>query len=78
MSTVLTEGIKRAGKDITIENMVSGLESIKSLDTKGLCGPITFTSSDHYGLRHSKLYAGVPEKGELVPISDWRLPPTEK
>ena len=75
ITTTLYEGLTRAGKDLNIESMVSALESIKKLDTKGLCGPITFSSTDHQGLYHSRLYKADPQSGTLVPIGDWRKAP---
>ncbi|MDY7033701.1 MAG: ABC transporter substrate-binding protein [Thermodesulfobacteriota bacterium] len=78
ITTTLYEGLTRAGKNLNIESMVTALESIKDLDTKGLCGPITFSSTDHQGLYHSKLYKADPQTGTLVPIGDWRkAPPIE-
>ena len=78
MSIVLYEGIKRAGKDITIEGFVSALEGIRDLDTKGLSGPISFSPTNHKGVYHSKLYKADPKSGKLIPITDWRLPPSKK
>ena len=74
----LYEGIKRAGKDLTIENLIDAMESIRDLDTKGICGPITYTPTDHKGLDYCKLYKADPDKGILVPITEWRKPPETK
>ncbi|MDY7030983.1 MAG: ABC transporter substrate-binding protein [Thermodesulfobacteriota bacterium] len=75
ISRVIYEGIKRAGKDLNSESMVAALESFRNFDTKGVCGPITFTPTEHQGIYHAKLYKADPDKGELVPLSGWRLPP---
>ena len=75
ISMILYEGIKRAGKNLTPENLVATMEDMKNLDTKGLSGPITFTPTDHKGMAYSKLLRADPESGKLLPITDWRKPP---
>ena len=71
----LYEGVRRAGQDLTVESLLKGLESFRDFDTKGLCGPVNFAPKSHQGLYHSKLYKADPEKGILVPITDWRKAP---
>ena len=78
VAAILYEGLKRAGKDLDGEKFVTALETIREMDTKGICGPITYTPSMHYGLKYIKLFKTDPAKGELVPFSDWRLPPPKK
>jgi branched-chain amino acid transport system substrate-binding protein len=75
---ILCEGIKRAGKDLDGEKLVAALETIKDLDTKGLCGLITYTPSMHYGLNYNKLFKADPKSGKLIPVTEWRLPPVKK
>ena len=78
MPLILCEGIKRAGKDLDGEKLVAALETIKDLDTKGLCGLITYTPTMHYGLNYNKLFRADPKSGKLIPITEWRLPPARK
>ncbi|MDY7031593.1 MAG: ABC transporter substrate-binding protein [Thermodesulfobacteriota bacterium] len=78
MATVLYEGIKRAGKDLNAETLVAALETIHHLDTKGICGPITFSATDRKGLDYCKLFKADPENGKLIPISEWRKPKKQK
>ena len=73
--TLLSEGMARAGKDLTPDSCVQGLESIKNFDTQGLCGPISFSSTDHKAFSSCRLYKADPPTGKLLPISDWRNPP---
>ena len=73
--TLLREGMIRAGKDLTPESCVKGLESISTFDTKGLCGPITLSATDHKAFSSCRLYKADPSSGKLLPISDWRNPP---
>ncbi|MDY6969256.1 MAG: ABC transporter substrate-binding protein [Spirochaetota bacterium] len=74
-ATILCEGIKRSGKNLNAESLVQSLETLKNFDTKGLCGPITYTSKSHKGLDYCKLFKADPPTGKLLPIIDWRKPP---
>ncbi|MDY7031591.1 MAG: ABC transporter substrate-binding protein [Thermodesulfobacteriota bacterium] len=74
---ILQEGLKRAGKDLDGDKLVSALETIRDLDTKGICGPITYTPTIHYGLNYNKIFKADPSSGKLDPMTDWRLPPTK-
>jgi branched-chain amino acid transport system substrate-binding protein len=78
MPVILCEGIKRAGKDLDGEKLVAALETIKDLDTKGLCGLITYTPTMHYGLSYNKLFKADLKSGKLIPITEWKLPPAKK
>ncbi|MDY7033992.1 MAG: ABC transporter substrate-binding protein [Thermodesulfobacteriota bacterium] len=75
---ILYEGLKRAGKDVNGEKLVAALETIKDLDTEGICGFITYTPTMHYGLNYSKLFKADPKSDRLVAMTDWRLPPERK
>ncbi|MDY7034005.1 MAG: ABC transporter substrate-binding protein [Thermodesulfobacteriota bacterium] len=75
MATIFYKGLELAGENLDIETFVNGLESIKNLDTGGLVGPITYTSSSHRGLDSCKLFKADPENGKLLSITDWRRPP---
>jgi len=70
-ATILTEGIKRAGKAIDGEALVNALESIKDFDMRGLCGSVTFGPDNHKGSKYVKMYKANVKKGLLTPISDW-------
>ncbi|MDY7031396.1 MAG: ABC transporter substrate-binding protein [Thermodesulfobacteriota bacterium] len=73
--TLLREGMIRAGKDLTPESCIKGLESINTYDTQGLCGLITLSPTDHKAFSSCRLYKADPSSGKLLPISDWRNPP---
>ncbi|MDY7033703.1 MAG: ABC transporter substrate-binding protein [Thermodesulfobacteriota bacterium] len=75
IATVVYEGIRKCGKDLSVENFINALESMRDYDSKGLCGPITFTPTNHQGLHHSKFFKADPQSGRLVPISDWKKAP---
>ncbi|MDY7033180.1 MAG: ABC transporter substrate-binding protein [Thermodesulfobacteriota bacterium] len=78
IATILYEGLERAGKDLNTETMVKAWESIKDLDTGGVSGLVNLSPTNHQALHHTKLYKADPEKGILIPITDWRLPPDTK
>jgi branched-chain amino acid transport system substrate-binding protein len=67
---VLVEGLKRAGKDLTREGLIRGIESIHEFDL-GL-GPrlkLDYSARDHKGLDH--VIAMVVRGGRAVPFTDW-------
>jgi branched-chain amino acid transport system substrate-binding protein len=67
---VLVEGLKRAGKDVTREGLIRGIESIHELDL-GL-GPqlkLDYSARDHKGFDH--VLPTVVRGGRAVPFTDW-------
>lgn len=53
---VIVEGIRNAGKDLTRESFIKGLEQITDLDTKGLSENVRFGPKDRSGLSGSRPY----------------------
>jgi ABC-type branched-subunit amino acid transport system substrate-binding protein len=69
---VLAEGIKRAGKDLTREGLIHGLESIHDEDL-GL-GPLlrlNYSARSHKGFDH--VIPTVVRGGRAVPFTDWSM-----
>jgi len=67
---VLVEGLKRAGKELTRDGLVRGIESIHEFDM-GL-GPqlkLNYSSKAHKGFDH--VLATVIRGGRAVPFTDW-------
>lgn len=67
---VLVEGLKRAGKDLTRERFIAGIESIHEMNF-GL-GPkliLNFSSSDHKGF--DRVYPTIVKGGQPVLLTDW-------
>jgi len=67
---VLVEGLKKAGKDLTREGLIRGIESIHELDL-GL-GPqlkLNYSSKEHKGFDH--VLPTVVRGGRAVPFTDW-------
>ena len=67
---VMVEGLKRAGKELTREGLIRGIESIHEMDM-GL-GPqlkLDYSPRDHKGFDHVILT--VVRGGRAVPFTDW-------
>ena len=67
---VLVEGLKRAGRDLTREGLVRGIESIHQMDF-GL-GPellLSYSARDHQGF--DGVIPTVIRGGKAVPFTDW-------
>lgn len=72
--TVYAEGLKRAGQNLTPDSFKNALETLKDFDTGGIVPPVTFTSTSHAPSPLSRLYRADPDKGAMIPITDWRKP----
>src|SRR3984893_7839971 len=67
---VMVEGLKRAGKELTREGLIHGIESIHELDL-GL-GPqlkLNYSAKSHKGFDH--VIPTVVRGGRAVPFTDW-------
>jgi len=67
---VLVEGLKRAGKELTREGLIRGIESMHQFDI-GL-GPqlkLNYSAKDHKGFDH--VIPSVIRGGRPVPFTDW-------
>jgi branched-chain amino acid transport system substrate-binding protein len=65
---LMAEGLKRCGRDLTVENFVDAMETIK--DFKGVGPKVTFGPNQRQGTRASFL-AKCGEGGKSIRISDW-------
>jgi branched-chain amino acid transport system substrate-binding protein len=74
VGTVMVEGMKRAGKNLTPETFKASLETLRDFDTGGILPPVTFTKTSHAPTRLSRLYKADIERGVMVPITDLREP----
>lgn len=69
---VMVEGLKRAGKDLTREGLIRGIESIHDHDL-GL-GPqlkLNYSTKEHKGFDH--VIPTVVRGGRAVPFTDWSM-----
>jgi branched-chain amino acid transport system substrate-binding protein len=67
---VMVEGLKKAGKDLTREGLIRGIESIHDLDIGlGAQLRLDYSSKDHKGLDH--VIPTVVRGGRAVPFTNW-------
>jgi len=64
----MVEGLKRCGSDLTVDNFVKAMDSIK--DYQGIGPKISFSAESRQGSR-SVFLAKCLEGGEIEKISDW-------
>ena len=74
LASVFTEGLKRAGENLTSETCVNALETLRDFDTHGICGPVTFTSTNHKPNQYSKFFKADVERGRLISLTGWMKP----
>jgi len=68
---VLVEGLKAAGKDLTREKFITGIESLHHFDLGlGPDFPLDFGPKDHKGF--DSVYSTVIRQGRAVVVSDWK------
>lgn len=65
------EGLKRAGRDLTVERYVDALETFKGYDCGGLLSPMTYTPKAHPPSPYSRICKANVEKGIFISITDW-------
>jgi branched-chain amino acid transport system substrate-binding protein len=67
---VLVEGLKKAGKDLTREGLIRGIESIHEMDLGlGSQLKLDYSAKDHKGFDH--VIPTVIRGGRAVPFKDW-------
>lgn len=74
VAMVCSEGLKRAGKDLTPETLVEAYESLQNFSIGGLCQPVSYGKTNHKGGRAFRLYKTDFEREIRVPITDLREP----
>jgi ABC-type branched-subunit amino acid transport system substrate-binding protein len=62
------EGLRRAGRNLTMETLVKALESLK--DSKGIGPPINYSSTERQGGKHV-FYGKVRPDGSIERLTDW-------
>jgi branched-chain amino acid transport system substrate-binding protein len=67
---VLVEGLKRAGKDVTREKFITGIESIHDMNIgMGSKLILDYSSKDHKGF--DNVYPTIVKNGQPVLLTDW-------
>jgi ABC-type branched-subunit amino acid transport system substrate-binding protein len=65
----LVEGLKRAGRNLTVESMIRGMESIRNWKAEAGGAPATYGRTRHHGINGTRLMKAT--KGKLVPLTDF-------
>jgi branched-chain amino acid transport system substrate-binding protein len=67
---VLVEGLKKAGKELTREGLIRGIESLHEIDLGlGSQLKLSYSAKDHKGFNH--VIPTVVRGGRAVPFTDW-------
>jgi len=72
----MVEGLRLAGRDLTPESFIKGLEQVKDLDTGGVFPNITFTPDRHVGYFSSSVVKAFAKDGQFEVISPSKTPVT--
>lgn len=70
----LVEGLKNAGRDLTPETMIQGMEKIKDWKPEGIGAPVTYSPERRHGNNASRM--GRAEKGKHVPLEQFTIHPS--
>ncbi|MDY7035518.1 MAG: hypothetical protein SV375_05065, partial [Thermodesulfobacteriota bacterium] len=73
VTMAFVEGLKRTGRDLTLDNLRKALETFRGWDAGGLLAPLTYTATNHIGPKKMSLFKPNLEKKHLYLI-DWREP----
>lgn len=69
-----SEGLKRAGRNLTRESFLEAFESIRGWDPERLTAPITWGPSRHHGLNAVKLHrANKAADVSFTPVTDFQV-----
>jgi branched-chain amino acid transport system substrate-binding protein len=71
---IFLEGLKRAGRDLTVEKFTDALETLKEFDCNGMLCPMTYTPQAHNPSEYTKIFKADVEKQILVPATGWVKP----
>ena len=71
---IVEHALRKTGKDLTRENFMKAMESIKDLDAGGISAPITFSKTKHEPSEESKMFKADVNGKRMVPITGWRKP----
>ncbi len=70
-ATLLVEGLRRAGRDLTRERLVAGLEALYAFDT-GLTPPLTYGPNRRIGARGAHVVTVDLIKKAYEPVGGWQ------
>ena len=67
----LVEGLKNAGRDLTPESFVKGMETLKNWKPEGIGAPVTYSPERHHGVNASRM--GQAKGGKVGYIEDFTI-----
>jgi ABC-type branched-subunit amino acid transport system substrate-binding protein len=67
----LAEGLKNAGRDLTPESLVKGMEMIKNWKPEGLGAPVTYSPNRHHGNNASRM--GIAKGGKVIALEPFTI-----
>jgi ABC-type branched-subunit amino acid transport system substrate-binding protein len=67
----LVEGLKKAGRDLTPESLVKGMEQIKDWKPEGVGAPVTYGPDRRHGVNASRMSQA--KDGKHVPVEDYTI-----
>lgn len=67
--SLIAEGLKRAGRDLTRESFLDAMETIRDWDSGGIMPPVNFSSEDHHA--QTAGFICWLEDGRFKALSDW-------
>ncbi|MDQ7781931.1 MAG: ABC transporter substrate-binding protein [Desulfomonilaceae bacterium] len=70
---IFAEGLKRAGKNLTRESLVTALEGLKDFDMEGIMGSVSYSAESHGSPGYARMTKGDVEKMRFVPLTEWKL-----
>jgi len=71
---IVTEGFKRAGRNLTFDSFINGMESLKDCDLGGIHPPVTYGPNRRYGTKSTPLYELDKEDRSRLKLIDTRSP----
>jgi ABC-type branched-subunit amino acid transport system substrate-binding protein len=70
--SLVAEGLRRAGRDLTREGFIDAMESIEGWDSRGILPPVTFSRSNHHAQRAG--FVCELKDGRFQPVTSWATP----
>ena len=67
----LIEGLKNAGRDLTRDRLVKGMEMIKNWKPEGMGAPVTYGPNRHHGVNASRM--GIAKGGKVIPLEPFKI-----
>ncbi|MCU0579130.1 MAG: ABC transporter substrate-binding protein [Desulfobacterota bacterium] len=67
----LVKGLENAGKNLTVDGLIKGMEMIKNWQPEGIGAPVTYGPDRRHGVNGSRILKA--EKGRHVPVTDYNI-----